>query len=71
MIKMIYEQEEYNYGIGSQPFDIKTEIKLTNDSNVVENLVALIKLMNVAGYSINDKVLHDAIDNIYSSDYYL
>ena len=58
MIKMIYEQEPYNFeGVGGQAYDIKTEINMVQDASAQDILEAVVRLMQTATYHVDARLL--------------
>ena len=66
MLKIVYEGKSYNYGnVGSQPYDINTEITIIEDANVTDVVEALVKAMQIATYHIDRKTMLDAVNDVF------
>lgn len=53
MIKIIYEEKSYCYeNVGQQPWDIKSEITLDSDISSDYAVLAFIKMLGIAGFSV-------------------
>ena len=64
MLKIVYEGKSYNYGnIGSQPYDINTEITIIDDASVTDVIEAVVKALQIATYHIDRKTILDAVNN--------
>ena len=66
MLKIVYEGKSYNYGnIGSQPYDINTEITIIDDASVTDIIEAVVKTLQIATYRIDRKTMLDAVNNVF------
>ena len=71
MIKIIYKQEQYEYGdVGAQPYDIDTKITVKEDASIEEVFAAVIRILKVAGYQVNQDNIERAINALFNNDYY-
>ena len=68
MIKMSYVSKNYNYeDIGKQPYDLETTINIIEDASISEVLMAVIKMLEIAGYSFNRNLLKVCVDNAFDA----
>ena len=68
MIKIVIEQEKYNYGnVGKQPYNLNTTITIDKDGTLEDYLQAFIKALEIDGFStlITEQHLIEAIKNAY------
>ena len=72
MLKFKYEQNSYDYGkgIGSQAYDITTNITMNEDASFTEVMEAIIRLTKVAGYYPTKKNCIKAIEYIFDEEEY-
>ena len=70
MIKIIYNQESYDYeSAGKQEYDINTEIKLNDDISSIEAIEAFLKLLNIATYRVSIDTLERVIQDLKDEGY--
>lgn len=66
MLKIVYEGKSYNYeNVGSQPYDINTEITIVKDASVTDVVEAVIKALQIATYHIDRKTMLDAVNEVF------
>lgn len=67
MIKIVIEQEKYDYGVaGKQPYDLDTTIAIDKDGTLENYLQAFIKALEIDGFSfLTEEKLIEAIKNAY------
>lgn len=66
MLKIVYEGKNYNYkNIGSQPYDINTEIAIIEDASVTDVMEAVVKAMQIATYYIDRKTMLNAVNKVF------
>ena len=72
MIKLKYEQKEYEYpNIGGQPYDIKVEMELKEHATVEEAIAMYLKFLKIAGYScLNKETVIQSVEEYFDGDYY-
>lgn len=72
MIKLRYEQKEYEYpNIGGQPYDIKVEMELKEHATADEAMAMYLKFLKIAGYScLNKETVMRAVEEYFDGDYY-
>lgn len=66
MLKIVYEGKNYNYeNVGSQPYDINTEITIVEDASVTDVVEAVIKALQIATYHIDRKTILNAVNDVF------
>ena len=66
MLKIVYEEKSYNYeNVGSQPYDIKTEIEIISDASVTEAVEAFVKALQIATYHIDREIMLNAVNEVF------
>jgi hypothetical protein len=71
MIKLTYEQKQYEYqNVGCQPYDMKTVMELKEDANIEEAIAMFMNFLKIVGYKIKKDTIVDALDEYFLSDYY-
>ena len=71
MIKMTYEQKQYEYEhVGAQPYDMKVQMELKQDANLTEAIAMYMEFLKVATYRINKENIIEAVNDYFDDDYY-
>ena len=71
MIKLTYEQKQYEYkNVGCQPYDIKTVMELKEDANIEEAIAMYLDFLKIAGYRLDKEKLIEAIEEYIFGNYY-
>jgi hypothetical protein len=71
MIKLTYEQKQYEYkNVGCQPYDIKTVMELKEDANIEEAIAMYLDFLKIAGYRLDKEKLIEAIEEYILGNYY-
>ena len=71
MIKLTYEQKQYEYqNVGGQPYDMKTVMELNEDASLEEAVAMFMNFLKIVGYKIKKDTIVDALDEYFLSDYY-
>ena len=71
MIKLTYEQKQYEYpNVGAQPFDIKVNMELKEDANIEEAVAMYLNFLKITGYRLRKELLIEAINEYFDGDYY-
>lgn len=72
MIKLFYEQKQYEYkNVGCQPYDMKTVMELKEDATLEEAIVMFMNFLKIAGYTcLNKEKVKEAINEYFDYDYY-
>ena len=72
MIKLTYEQEQFEYpNVACQPYDIKTIVELKEDANIEEAIVTYLNFLKITGYNrLRKELLIEAINEYFDGDYY-
>ena len=71
MIKLTYEQEQYEYpDVACQPYDIKTIVELKEDANIEEAIATYLSFLKITGYRLRKELLIEAINEYFDGDYY-
>ena len=66
MLKIVYEGKNYNYeNIGSQPYDINTEITMVEDASVTDVVEAVVKALQIATYHIDRETILNAVNDVF------
>lgn len=66
MIKIIYENEAYDYGLnGKQPYNIKSEIEIIKDAAIEDVVAAMVKIMRIATYHITRETMINAVNDYF------
>lgn len=65
MLKIIYEGKSYNYSVGSQPYDINSEIAIIEDATVTDAVKAFVKALQIATYHIDRQTMLNAVNNVF------
>ena len=71
MIKLTYEQEQFEYpNVACQPYDIKTIVELKEDANIEEAIATYLSFLKITGYRLRKELLIEAINEYFDGDYY-
>ena len=71
MIKLTYEQEQFEYpDVACQPYDIKTIVELKEDANIEEAIATYLSFLKITGYRLRKELLIEAINEYFDGDYY-
>ena len=71
MIKLTYEQKQYEYpDVACQPYDIKTIVELKEDANIEEAIATYLSFLKITGYRLRKELLIEAINEYFDGDYY-
>ena len=72
MIKLIYEQEHFEYpNVACQPYDIKTIVELKEDADIEEAIATYLNFLKITGYNrLRKELLIEAINEYFDGDYY-
>lgn len=71
MIKLTYEQEQFEYpDLACQPYDIKTVVKLKEDADIEEAIATYLNFLKITGYKLRKELLIAAINEYFDGDYY-
>ena len=71
MIKLIYEQEQYEYpNVACQPYDIKTVVELKEDADIEEAIATYLNFLKITRYRLRKELLIEAINEYFDGDYY-
>ena len=72
MIKLTYEQEQFEYpNVACQPYDIKTIVELKEDANIEEAIATYLNFLKITGYNrLRKELLIEAINEYFDGDYY-
>ena len=71
MIKLIYEQEQFEYpNVACQPYNIKTMIELKEDADIEEAIATYLNFLKITGYRLRKELLIEAINEYFDGDYY-
>ena len=72
MIKLTYEQEQFEYpNVACQPYNIKTIVELKEDANIEEAIVTYLNFLKITGYNrLRKELLIEAINEYFDGDYY-
>ena len=72
MIKLTYEQKQYEYpNVACQPYDIKTIVELKEDADIEEAIATYLNFLKIAGYNrLRKELLIEAINEYFDGDYY-
>ena len=71
MIKLTYEQEQFEYpNVACQPYDIKTIVELKEDANIEEAIATYLNFLKITGYRLRKELLIEAINEYFDGDYY-
>ena len=71
MIKLIYEQEQFEYpDLACQPYDIKTVVELKENADIEEAIATYLNFLKITGYRLRKELLIEAINEYFDGDYY-
>ena len=71
MIKLTYEQEQFEYpNVACQPYDIKTTVELKEDANIEEAIATYLNFLKITGYRLRKELFIEAINEYFAGDYY-
>ena len=72
MIKLAYEQKQYEYpNVACQPYDIKTIVELKEDADIEEAIATYLNFLKITGYNrLRKELLIEAINEYFDGDYY-
>ena len=71
MIKLTYEQEQFEYpNVACQPYDIKTTVELKEDANIEEAIATYLNFLKITGYRLRKELFIEAINEYFDGDYY-
>ena len=72
MIKLTYEQKQYEYpNVACQPYDIKTIVELKEDADIEEAIATYLNFLKITGYNrLRKELLIEAINEYFDGDYY-
>ena len=71
MIKLTYEQEQFEYpNVACQPYDIKTIVELKEDADIEEAIATYLSFLKITGYRLRKELLIEAINEYFDGDYY-
>ena len=72
MIKLTYEQEQFEYpNVACQPYDIKTVVELKEDADIEEAIATYLNFLKITGYNrLRKELLIEAINEYFDGDYY-
>ena len=72
MIKLTYEQEQFEYpNVACQPYDIKTIVELKEDADIEEAIATYLSFLKITGYNrLRKELLIEAINEYFDGDYY-
>ena len=71
MIKLTYEQKQYEYkNVGCQPYNMKTVMELKEDANIEEAIAMYLDFLKIAGYRLDKEKLIEAIEEYILGNYY-
>ena len=71
MIKLTYEQEQFEYpNVACQPYNIKTIVELKEDANIEEAIAMYLSFLKITGYRLRKELLIEAINEYFDGDYY-
>ena len=72
MIKLTYEQEQFEYpNVACQPYNIKTIVELKEDANIEEAIATYLNFLKITGYNrLRKELLIEAINEYFDGDYY-
>ena len=71
MIKLTYEQEQFEYpDLACQPYDIKTVVELKENADVEEAIAMYLNFLKITGYRLRKELLIEAINEYFDGDYY-
>ena len=71
MIKLTYEQEQFEYpNVACQPYDIETVVKLKEDADIEEAIATYLNFLKITGYRLRKELLIEAINEYFDGDYY-
>ena len=69
MIKLTYEQKQYEYpNVACQPYDIKTIIELKEDADIEEAIATYLYFLKITGYRLRKELLIEAINEYFDGD---
>ena len=66
MLKIVYEGKNYNYdNVGSQPYDINTEIVMIQDASITDVIEAVVRALQIATYHIDRETILNAVNRVF------
>ena len=71
MIKLVYEQEQFEYpDLACQPYDIKTIVELKENADIEEAIATYLNFLKITGYRLRKELLIEVINEYFDGDYY-
>ena len=71
MIKMTYEQKQYEYEhVGAQPYDMKVQMELKPDATLDEAIAMYMNFLKIATYRVSEEKVIEAEKEYFEGDFY-